>query len=476
MADGPSRRQLTSVVHTSSAVAGAPPPASQPESECFTPLRTCTSTGDIDHLVTLPRRKPYLNFKSVSCTGGSGGGGGGLSADFDNGSLSDFKERLGVTRSSDSTTITRAHSFKEGLNYYSSDYNTGGTSYALSRTQSFHDGLAGGGDATEGDAGGGSGRVRLQRAPSVDEILESVKYLRAKKTMVKSTPDLASAPEPVYHSASLPRHRSTSKTKGASRGSTGSLLGVRYNSRASDSLYEKVPEPDYEQIPDETNNANLAHYENFCRGNNHYENIHLKGEAIYDSPRPTDSHLHSYERGHGGLQYENLKYDAPVYENLDGKEPTYMNVNGKTNVYANLDGRKSATLRPSSSASSKSRSNKVTISGNTTLEGTTYDVPRAATHIYDSPQRQVRSVAATTQASEYDTPRNNRSVLPQSTQIVLKAKHEQKQKIDDIFADCDKDSLDGDREKDRAPPDIPSPGKYKDNFVHNLFSMYLIMF
>ncbi|KAK8402073.1 hypothetical protein O3P69_001278 [Scylla paramamosain] len=440
VADG--RRQLTSVVHTSSAVAGAPPPASQPDPECLTPSRTSyTSAGDLEHLVTLPRRKPYLNFKSVSCTADLPGVGGGLSTDFDNGSLSDFKERLGVTRGSDPTTITRAQSFKEGLNYYSSDYGNSGSTYSLSRTQSFHDGLASSGDVPDGDGGGGgSGRARLQRAPSVDEILESVKYLRAKKTMVKSTPDLASAPEPVYHSA-------------------GSLLGVRYNSRASDSsLYEKVPEPDYEQIHDEVDHANIAHYENFCRGNNHYENVHLKGEAIYDSPRPTDVHLlHQYDRGHADLQYENVKYDVPVYENLDGKEPTYMNVNGKAgNVYANLDGRKSATLRPSSSASSNSRS-KVTISGNSTLQGTTYDVPRAATHIYDSPQRQVRSVGASTQANEYDTPRNNRSVLPQSTQIVLKAKNDQKQKIDDIFADCDKDSLDGDREKDRAPPDIPSP-------------------
>lgn len=386
--------------------------------------------------------------------------------------MSYFKDRLGVSRGGDSATITRAQSFKEGLNCYSSDYGAVGSSFSLSRTQSFHDGLASSGEAPDGDGvGGGIGRGRLHRAPSVDEILESVKYLRAKKTMVKSTPDLASAPEPVYHSASLPRHRgnggSSGKVKGSSRGSTGTLLGVRYNSRASDTHYEKVPEPDYEQIPHEAGGAaNIATYENFCRGNNHYENVHLKGEAIYDNPRPTDPHLlHHYDRPHADLHYENVKYDPPVYENLDGKEPTYMNVNGKANVYANLDaaGKKSNTLRSSSSASSKSRSNKVTISGNTTYQGTTYDVPRAATHIYDSPQRQVRSVGSSTQGNEYDTPKNNRSVLPQSTQIVLKAKKDQKQRIDDIFADCDKDSLDGDRDRDKdrpPPPDIPSPGEY----------------
>ncbi|XP_050688581.1 uncharacterized protein LOC126981511 isoform X5 [Eriocheir sinensis] len=484
-ADGSHLRQHSSVVHTSAAVARAPPPASHPDLECVAPPRTRQSAEDLDYLVTLPRRRPYLNFKSVSCTadlhgsdpgGGAGGGvsgvgsvGVGLSADFDNGNLSYFKDRLGLSRGGDSATITRAQSFKEGLNCYSSDYGAGGSSFSLSRTQSFHDGLASTGEAPDGDVGGGgSGRGRLHRAPSVDEILESVKYLRAKKTMVKSTPDLASAPEPVYHSASLPRHRSNGsgggKVKGSSRGSGGTLLGVRYNSRASDTHYEKVPEPDYEQIPHDAGGAaNIATYENFCRGNNHYENVHLKGEAIYDNPRPTDPHLlHHYDRPNADLHYENVKYDAPVYENLDGKEPTYMNVNGKTNVYANLDAaaKKSNTLRSSSSASSKSRSNKVTISGNTTYQGTTtYDVPRAATHIYDSPQRQVRSVGSSTQSSEYDTPKNNRSVLPQSTQIVLKAKKDQKQRIDDIFADCDKDSLDGERERerDRPPPDIPSP-------------------
>ncbi|XP_042211572.1 uncharacterized protein LOC121858983 [Homarus americanus] len=265
--------------------------------------------------------------------------------------------------------------------------------------------------------------------------------------MVKSTPDLLSAQEPVYHSASLPRQKSN-KGKAPRPPGTSTLLGVRYNGTTNSPHYERVPEPDYEQIPE----AGIPYYENLCRGNNHYENIHLKGEVIYDSPKPTEHH--HYDKVHADLHYENVKYDAPVYENLDEKEPTYMNINsstlGKTNMYANQD----ANKKCSSLKSSKSRTNKVTISGNSMMQGTTYDVPRTATHIYDSPQKQVRSVGST-QASEYDTPKNNRSVLPQSTQIVLMAKTDQKQKIDDIFADCDQDSLEGDRDRE---PDIPSPG------------------
>ncbi|XP_066965928.1 uncharacterized protein [Macrobrachium rosenbergii] len=429
--------------------------------------QTQTLAADLNSYVTLPRRKPYLNFKSVACGSNSSSSSNhsnlsyinSASADFDNEDLRYFKERVGILKNNGVSTITRTQSFKEGLNSCSHEFGDqhNNPAYGLSRTQSFNDGLAGDFNDLE------SAKPKLQRVPSVDEILESVKTLRAKKTMVKSSPDLLSAQEPVYHSASLPRHKS-SKGKAPRPSGTSALLGVRYNGTPSgDNVYERVPEPDYEQIPD----AGGRFYENVCRGNNHYENIHLKGEVIYDSPRPTSEqhhHLHHhqhhphhlYDKVHSDLHYENVKFDTPLYENIDEKEPTYMNVVGsKTNVYANLDA--PANKKSSSSGSiksSKSKSNKVTISGNSMMQGTTYDVPRAATHIYDSPQKQVRSVASSSSSSEYDTPKNNRSVLPQSTQIVLKAKSEQKQKIDDIFADCDKDSLEGDR--DRAP-DIPSP-------------------
>ncbi|XP_066965937.1 uncharacterized protein [Macrobrachium rosenbergii] len=438
--------------------------------------QTQTLAADLNSYVTLPRRKPYLNFKSVACGSNSSSSSNhsnlsyinSASADFDNEDLRYFKERVGILKNNGVSTITRTQSFKEGLNSCSHEFGDqhNNPAYGLSRTQSFNDGLAGDFNDLE------SAKPKLQRVPSVDEILESVKTLRAKKTMVKSSPDLLSAQEPVYHSASLPRHKS-SKGKAPRPSGTSALLGVRYNGTPSgDNVYERVPEPDYEQIPD----AGGRFYENVCRGNNHYENIHLKGEVIYDSPRPTSEqhhHLHHhqhhphhlYDKVHSDLHYENVKFDTPLYENIDEKEPTYMNVVGsKTNVYANLDA--PANKKSSSSGSiksSKSKSNKVTISGNSMMQGTTYDVPRAATHIYDSPQKQVRSVASSSSSSEYDTPKNNRSVLPQSTQIVLKAKSEQKQKIDDIFADCDKDSLEGDR--DRAP-DIPSPdskmGKNRD--------------
>ncbi|XP_069949380.1 uncharacterized protein [Cherax quadricarinatus] len=392
---------------------------------------TQTQADHVDSYVTLPRRKPYLNFKSVSSATSSHSG-----SDIDNEDLRYIREKVGLSRNCGVNTITRTQSFKEGLNCYSNEPSN--SAYGLSRTRSFHDGLASDFNDLE------SVKPRLQKAPSVDEILESVKSLRAKKTMVKSTPDLVSVQEPVYHSASLPHHKnSKSKTQRAS--ATSSLLGVRYNGSSSTPHFDRVPEPDYEQIPESTN----PYYENLCRGNNHYENIHLKGEVIYDSPRPTEHH---YDKVPNDLHYENVKFDAPVYENLDEKEPTYMNVNGtsgKSNVYANLEPKQSG----GSLKSSKSKKNKVTIIGSSVIEGTTYDVPRAATHIYDSPQKQIRSVGST-QTSEYDTPKNNRSVLPQSTQIVLKAKSEQKQKIDDIFADCDQDSLEGDRDRE---PDIPSP-------------------
>ncbi|XP_071514586.1 uncharacterized protein [Panulirus ornatus] len=429
-AQGPDS-QPHSVAHTYTSLPRRPAASAHAVGDSVTAAeaQTQTQAEDLSSYVTVPRRKPYLNFKSVSCALNNSSGG----ADLDNEDLRYFKERVGVSKNSGVNAITRTQSFKEGLNCYSHEYSN--NACGLSRTQSFHDGLARDFNELE------SGKQKLQRAPSVDEILESVKSLRAKKTMVKSTPDL-SVQEPVYHSASLPRHKG-SKGKTPRPPGTSSLLGVRYNGPSNDPQYERVPDPEYEQIPESSN-----HYENVCKENNHYENIHLKGEVIYDSPRPMDHH--HYDKVHNDLHYENVKYDVPVYENVDENEPTYMNVNGtseKGNMYANLDTKK----KTGSIRSSKVRSNKVTVSGNSMMEGTTYDVPRAATHIYDSPQKQVRSVGS---PSEYDTPKNNRSVLPQSTQIILKAKSEQKQRIDDIFADCDQDSLEGDRDRE---PDIPSP-------------------
>ncbi|XP_071514591.1 uncharacterized protein [Panulirus ornatus] len=431
-AQGPDS-QPHSVAHTYTSLPRRPAASAHAVGDSVTAAeaQTQTQAEDLSSYVTVPRRKPYLNFKSVSCALNNSSGG----ADLDNEDLRYFKERVGVSKNSGVNAITRTQSFKEGLNCYSHEYSN--NACGLSRTQSFHDGLARDFNELE------SGKQKLQRAPSVDEILESVKSLRAKKTMVKSTPDL-SVQEPVYHSASLPRHKG-SKGKTPRPPGTSSLLGVRYNGPSNDPQYERVPDPEYEQIPESSN-----HYENVCKENNHYENIHLKGEVIYDSPRPMDHH--HYDKVHNDLHYENVKYDVPVYENVDENEPTYMNVNGtseKGNMYANLDTKK----KTGSIRSSKVRSNKVTVSGNSMMEGTTYDVPRAATHIYDSPQKQVRSVGS---PSEYDTPKNNRSVLPQSTQIILKAKSEQKQRIDDIFADCDQDSLEGDRDRE---PDIPSPGE-----------------
>ncbi|XP_076064584.1 uncharacterized protein LOC143038846 [Oratosquilla oratoria] len=419
--------------------------------------------SDLGGYVTLPRRKPYLNFRSVSCGPNPG------SAEFDNDDLSYFKEKVGISRSNSAHAITRTQSCKEGLNHSSEFYDS--SAYGLSRTQSFHDGLAGDFNAVK------SVKPKLQRAPSVDEILESVKSLRAKKNMVKSTPDLVGSQESSpYHSTSLTRHKGKSHR---TSGSASSLLGVRYNgsSYGEESNYDQMPEPDYEQIRESSSaSSNVTmnpFYENLVR-DNYYENVHLKGEVIYDNPRPTEHH---YDRVHDDIHYENLDYDDPVYENVHEKEPTYMNVSdsstlsstassssrkSKSKVYANLEPVTGAQQKGHGSSGSsdkgkgKSRGKVTVTGGSSVVEGLTYDVPRAATHIYDSPQKQIRSVmpaATQAQASEYDTPKSNRSVLPQSTQIVLKTKKEQKQRIDDIFADCDQDSLDGaDME-----PDIPSP-------------------
>ncbi|CAL4061323.1 unnamed protein product [Meganyctiphanes norvegica] len=437
------------------------------------PSRRGDSTDDSleSSSVTLPRRKPYLNFRSVS---GSAINHSGTGSDLDNDDLRFIKDKNGISRSSNSVnTITRTQSFKEGLNCDSnSEFNSSISSNkvcGLSRTQSFHDGLSSDFNEVE------SAKPKLKRVPSVDEILESVKSLRAKKNMVKSTPDLLNAGEPVYSSASLPRHHKGSKGKAPRPPGQASLLGVRYTN--TDPHYERVPDPHYEQIHEHT----IPYYENLNKNNgNHYENVQVQGEVIYDSPRPTEHH---YDKVHNDLHYENLKFDAPVYENINENEPTYMNVNGtkisKGNVYANLEpnNQKTSSIKSNKKSSSREQQQqnqtKITITGNSTVQGMTYDVPRAATHIYDSPQKQVRSVVQQA-SSEYDTPKNNRSILPQSTQIVLNAKPitpvktssssslsktqkdtKKLQKIDDIFAECDRDSLGGDvRERE---PDIPSP-------------------
>ena len=417
------------------------------------------SSNNLDSCVTLPRRKPYLNFTSVNDYNSPTCVNGDLSDvryEFNSDDNCYYKEISGASLRVNSANsnytncnnnISRAQSFKEGLNFSSNEkcnynqYNNNKV-YALSRTRSCNDGLAG--DFIEAE-----NKSKLVRVPSVDEILESVKTLRAKKNMVKSNPDLLSSQEPVYHSASLPRQKSNNKSKNGRSSNGSSLLGVRYNgtSSSSDKLYDRMPEPDYEQIPE----GDSPYYENLNQ-RNFYENIHMNGEVIYDSPKSTLEH--HYDKVPNDIVYENLNYDSPLYENLNEKEPTYMNIKTpksskqSPNIYANLE------EQSKSSSKSKARG-KVTISGNSTMQGQTYDVPRAATHIYDTPPKQTRQVAPP-QENEYDTPKNNRSVLPQSTQIVLKAKSEQRQKIDDIFADCDKDSLEGDRDRE---PDIPSPGK-----------------
>ena len=447
--------------------------------------------------VTLPRRKPYLNLKSVT-TGTTPAGSSVINIyDDDSATTLNFSSNkipssaisgdcdISVSlygknnkREYNSTTdsiikingvnvIKRAHSFKDGLN--ESRDATPTRAYPLSRTQSYHDGLATGYNDHEPT------RQSLSRAPSVDEILESVRNLRAKKNMVKSTPDLYQNTEPIYHSASMSRHKS-SKSKSSRSSSSSGIIGVRY-SKPSDHVYDRVPEPHYEQIA----NDGDPYYQNITK-ELHYENLQNNPEVIYDRPRSNKLVENQYDPVHSEIHYENVNnYELPVYENVAENEPTYMNI---TNTSSNSRSKKSRSsnkehksdsLRSNKSSSKKKSSSSSNNSSPDLQEGQTYDIPRSATHIYDTPKKYSRPVESSQDCSEYATPKNNRSVLRQndstspSSEFQRLAKQDQKQKIDDIFADCDRDSLDGDCV---TQPDIPPPGEYS-SMGYEIFNLLI---
>lgn len=429
-----------------------------------------SSTNGTSYLasyVTLPRRKPYLNLKSVTTGSGSSvvniySSGTNLSentaaeSDFE---VSSCRETLGSKFNG--VNIKRAHSFKEGLDDTRDAIPT--RAFPLLRTQSYHDGLA-------GDLGDHHVHIKpsLSRAPSIDEILESVKNLRAKKTMVKSTPDLYQNPCEVtnHHTSSMSRNKSSKGSKSRTAGPSG-IIGVRYSSKSSDHAYDRVPEPHYEQIVENGDPC----YENL-RKETLYENINnKKTEVIYDRPKSNRLVEHQYDQVQSDLHYENVQnYDLPVYENVTDSEPTYMNVKNTNSTSrskkskSNKDGKSDA--HKSNKSQNKSSSNR------NDSDGQTYDVPRSATHIYDTPKKYSRSVESSGNPSVYATPKNNRSVVMNSVDIVQQlAKQDQKQKIDDIFADVDRDSLDGDYQ-----PNIPPPGKnllYRKRPHHILLKAWL---
>lgn len=420
------------------------------------------SLGDVTTCVTLPRRKPVLNFGSVSREVSENE----ISAPYTHSANRPQDLDRRYDPSNGFSTITRAHSFKDGLDL---DQETPAKGPSLTRAQSLYDGL----DSEFGESSNGS---KLNRAPSVDEILESVKFLRAKKNgMVKSSPDLLlqMSQEKSHHHSSRHKTGGSKSTKNTSTSTT--------EPRRS----EKSKKPlDQER----TLNPSDEHcYENIGGRGSQYENVSCikRTDVIYDSPK--SSKVVSVEKPHRGGKrpqdelsmvsdhYETLDFD-PLYENINDNEPTYMNVScskrpGKDpahsyqskGVYTNVEETECST-RPSSRKGKQVNS--------LVYEDHTYDIPKAATHIYDTPAKQAREVCPQPTSKKksdggdntYDTPHNNRAVLPQSSQILLKAKNEQIRKIEDIFADCEKDSLDGDANDANSSPDIPSPGEY----IYNL--------
>lgn len=385
--------------------------------------------------VTLPRRKPYLNLKSV--TTGSGSSIVNINGASDLDVVSSCRDSTSLPKIC-GVNIKRSQSFKEGLD--DSKYSLPTRSFPLTRTQSYNDGLAG--DHKDFDT-----KPSLSRAPSIDEILESVRNLRAKKNMVKSTPDLyQNISEPGYHTSSMPRHKSGKSKSSRSNGSSG-IIGVRYSSKSVEHVYDRVPEPHYEQIIGDSD----PYYENLHKETN-YENINNKSqkEVIYDRPRSNKVVENKYDQVHHEMLYENVnKYDLPVYENLHDDEPTYMNV---TNTNSSSRSKKSRSGKESSKSRSKSSKNHDDMSDG----GRMYDIPRSATHIYDTPKKYSRSVETSEDFSEYATPKNNRSVTPKIS-VISQAKQEQKKKIDDIFAEVDLDPFE---DHNGRHPNIPPPGEY----------------
>ena len=412
---------------------------------------TTAASSHLTSLVTLPRRKPYLNLQSVTT-----GSGSSVINIYSSGS--NLCENTEIERDIDSSScrenlatnfkaynIKRAHSFKDGLNEPRDVLLT--RAFPLLRTQSYHDGLTGDfGDHHALD------KPTLSRAPSIEEILESVKNLRVKKNMVKSTPDLYQNPceNQIHQTSSMSRNKSSKSSKGSRSAGPSGIIGVRYSSKPADHLYDRVPEPHYEQIIENSD----PFYENLHK-ETHYENVNnkkKKSEVIYDRPRSNKLVENQYDQVQSDLHYENVQnYDLPVYENVTDNEPTYMNVKNANSSSRSKKSRSNKDTKTDSHKSSKSRQSSTEPS----CDGLTYDIPRAATHIYDTPKKYTHTVEVDDNFSEYATPKNNRSVIMNSVDLVqLAAKQDQKQKIDDIFAEVDRDSLEEDYQ-----PDIPPPGK-----------------
>lgn len=382
-----------------------------------------------------PRRKPYIRFSSVESQNH-------LSHD----DLTYFKQTIGIVSGGG---ITRTQSCQEGLD-------TAPPRPAVSRTLSVSS-LA---DVGTGEPRSLTGsRTSLRRAPSVEEILESVKALRARRAgqepsagnMVRNT-----EPEAEYQNVSSVSGSvangtgSSSKSRSSSKGRSTPWSGVQFSGpvRSGD------PDEGYE-------NADDVCYENVSGGQAVYQNSPLPSqtpttEVIYDQPV-------KQRRKRRGKSAEELRQ---LYENVQFSEPTseYQNVTQPT--YTNLG--TAAASGESETVYENVEKGPVVVSGNGVVAGT-YDVPRTASHIYDAPQRtRVKHVPAA-ESGEYDAPRPTygpggrapgQGEAPaktpvRSTQIVVQGEPATPAGRA-REPDCDRDSLEGEAAR---RPDIPSPGQ-----------------
>ena len=346
-----------------------------------------------------PRRKPYIRFSSVE---------NHLSHD----DLTYFKQTIGILPGGGG--ITRTQSCQEGLD-------APARPAPVSRTLSF---------SCLADVGGeprslSGSRTSLRRAPSVEEILESVKALRVKRQQDEMVRN--SEPEAEYQNVGV----KSSSRSGKSRPTPWS--GVQFSGPVRN---DEVDDPAL--TPDD------ACYENVSAGGQAvYQNSPLKSEVIYDQPVKQRRRRRKAPEEPQQL-YENVQFSEPTggeYQNTALLSSSQPNLAEPDAVYENVE------------------KGVVSVSGNGLLASGQYDVPRTASHIYDAPQRTRVKNVQPAEPGEYDSPRptygpGRGEPLPtRSTQIMLKggvptAAVEQTQ-------DCERDSLDGDGGR---RPDIPSPG------------------
>ncbi|XP_043226846.1 uncharacterized protein LOC122383995 isoform X4 [Amphibalanus amphitrite] len=393
----PSKRERAGS-NDSSSIAEKPSSRSSSRRDSERQLSTDSDQPANNSEVQPPRRKPYIRFGSVE---------NHLSHD----DLTYFKQTIGILPGGGG--ITRTQSCQEGLD-------SPARPAPVSRTLSF---------SCLADVGGeprslSGSRTSLRRAPSVEEILESVKALRVKRQQDEMVRN--SEPEAEYQNVGI---KSSSRS---GKGRPAPWSGVQFSGPV-----RNVESDDPALTPDD------ACYENVSAGGQAvYQNSPLKSEVIYDQPVKQRRRRRKTPEEPQQL-YENVQFSDQTggeYQNTTLLSKSQQNLSEPDAVYENVE------------------KGVVSVSGNGLLSSGQYDVPRTASHIYDAPQRTRIKNVQPAESGEYDSPRptygpGRSEPLPtRSTQIVLKGGMavpavEQAQ-------DCDRDSLDGDGGR---RPDIPSP-------------------